>query len=641
MDIVDREVELAEEQASRGFSGQSREHHQPLERATRTSTISTSGSSATTSSISTRPDLHSTMSMGRTTTANTLERRRTNAIEVHRSETQRLQQSYTVGAGITKTRTSQKPLPNFGGGKPYPPDLPAQDEYVVEYDGKDDPLHPQNWPMSRKIHISVILAYTCLCSTFTSSVFSASTQAVARHFHVGIEVSTLSTSFYVLGYAFGPILWGPLSELQGRRLPIIIGMFGFSIFSLAVAVSKDIQTLLISRFFTGIFGSCPLAVVAAVYTDIFDNKQRGPAVTIFATTVFMGPMLGPFIGGFIVTSYLGWRWTAYLSSIMGWLSFGLIVLFLRESYPPVVLVAKAAELRRRTKNWGIHAKQEEVEVDINELITKNFSRPIRLLFTEPVILLITIYMSFIYGLLYLFLTAYPLVFQGVHRMSPGVGGLPFFGMVVGLLIVAAYMIWSSKGYNRKLAANGGVPVPEWRLPPVIIGGTLFAAGLFWFGWTGYTRDIHWIVPTLSGLLTGFGILAIFIQLFNYIIDSYLMFAASAIAGNTFLRSITAAGFPLFARQMFNGMGIQYAGTLLGCFAALLIPIPVCFYLYGRRLREKSRFSPTMADKPPLDEESSLGEELGEGNGDGGGLDAVHSRTTDGTGMVNADVEKKG
>jgi MFS transporter, DHA1 family, multidrug resistance protein len=237
-------------------------------------------------------------------------------------------------------------------------------------------------------------------------------------------------------------------------------MFGFSIFSLAVAVSKDLQTLLISRFFYDIFGSCPLAVVAAVYTDIFDNKQRGPAVIIFAATVFMGPILGPFIGGFIVTFHLGWRWTAYISSIMGWLSFGLVVLFMRESYPPVVLVAKAAELRRRTKNRGIHAKQEEVEVDIRELVTKNFSRPIRLLFTEPVILLITIYMSFIYGLLYHLLTAYPLVFQGVHGMSPGVGGLPFFGIVAGLFIVASYIIWSSVGYNKKLAANGGVPVPE-------------------------------------------------------------------------------------------------------------------------------------------------------------------------------------
>ena len=236
----------------------------------------------------------------------------------------------------------------------------------------------------------------------------------------------------------------------------------------------------------------------------------------------MGPMLGPFVGGFVQTSYLGWRWNLYFPGIMGATAVILNVLFLQESYPPVVLVSKAAELRRRTRNWGIHAKQEEVEVDLGELVTKNFSRPIRLLVSEPIILLITIYMSFIYGLLYLFLTAYPLVFQGVHHMSPGVGGLPFFGMLVGILLIASYIIWDSKNYNKKLTANNGIPIPEWRLPPVVVGGALFSIGLFWFGWTGYTDSIPWIVPTLSGLCTGAGLLAIFIQLFNYIIDSYLM-----------------------------------------------------------------------------------------------------------------------
>ena len=351
---------------------------------------------------------------------------------------------------------------------------------------------------------------------------------MAQEFNVSVTVATLSTSLYVLGYAFGPILWSPLSELRGRRLPLNVGMFGFSVFNLAVAVSKDLQTLMISRFFSGLFGSCPLALVAAVYSDIYDSQQRGPAVTIFSCTVFMGPMLGPFIGGFIVTG-ADWRWTAYLSSIIGWLSFALILVCLRETYPSVVLVSKAAELRRRTKNWGIHAKQEEVEVDFHELMVKNFSRPFRLLFTEPAILLISIYMSFIYGLLYLFLTSYPIVFQGIHGMAPGPGGLPFFGMVVGLLMVTTYLIWIARSYNKRMAANGGTAVPEWRLPPVVLGGAVFAAGLFWFGWTGFTSRIHWIVPTLSGIFTGFGIMAIFVQSFNYIIDSYLMLYVSRTA----------------------------------------------------------------------------------------------------------------
>lgn len=367
-----------------------------------------------------------------------------------------------------------------------------------------------------------MLAYTCLCSTFTSSIFSASTQAFAQHFGVSRVVGTLSTSLYVLGYAFGPLVWAPLSELRGRKLPIVLSLFGFTVFVFGSAAGKDIQTVMICRFFQGFMGSSPLTIVAAVFADMFDNTQRGIAIVVFASMVFMGPMLGPSIGGFIQSSYLGWRWNLYIPGMMGALAFTLNLLFLKESYAPVILVSKAAELRRRTKNWGIHAKQEEVEVDFNELITKNFTRPIRLLITEPIILLITIYMSVVYGVLYMFLTAYPLIFVGVYGMVPGVAGLAFVGMIVGIFIVASYIIFMNNSYIKKLEANGGIPVPEWRLPPVMIGGVLFAVGIFWLGWTGYRSSVHWIVPILSGLATGFGLLAIFIQSFNYIIDSYLM-----------------------------------------------------------------------------------------------------------------------
>lgn len=190
-------------------------------------------------------------------------------------------------------------------------------------------------------------------------------------------------------------MWAPGSELYGRKPPIIVAAFGFAVFNIAVAVAKDLQTILICRFFAGLFGSCPLTVVAAVFADMFNNKLRGLAIAVFSVMVFMGPLLAPFIGGFITDSYLGWRWTEYISSIMGWTSFVLLLFFMEETYPPVVLVAKASELRRRTKNWGIHAKQEEIEVDFKELIIRNLSRPMRILFTEPIVLLVTIYMSFI------------------------------------------------------------------------------------------------------------------------------------------------------------------------------------------------------------------------------------------------------
>lgn len=573
-----------------------RESHE-IERTITVSTTSSSGSSSI--------DRQDT-AVSRVSTQRDIER---NPTMLSRIQTARSQHTGTTGGGLqTRTRDSKRPLPEFGGGKPYPPPLPEREAYVVEFDGPDDPLHAQNWPMRKKILTAVMLGYTTLIAAFASSIFSTATETIAGIYHVSDEVGLLGLSFYVLGFALGPTFWAPLSELRGRRLPIVLAMFGFSIFQVAVASAKDLQTILICRFFGGLFGASPLAVVAAVFSDMFDNRTRGMAITVFSMMVFSGPLLAPFIGGFIIESYLGWRWTEWLCAIMGFVAFILDILFLEETYPPVILISKASELRRRTKNWGIHAKQEEIEVDFRELLSKNFTRPMRLLVTEPIVLLLSIYMAFIYGLLYLFLTAYPIVFQEIHGFSPGIGGLPYFGMILGEILAATYILLTQPSYNRKLKANNGVSIPEWRLPPVIYGGVSFAIGLFWFGWTGYTKNIHWIAPTLSGLCTGFGLMAIFLQSLNYLVDAYLMFAASAIAANTFLRSLAGAGFPLFSQYMFAALHVNWAGTLLGCVATVLVPIPVVFYFYGAKIRQRSAFAPTALPDPAEADEEQIPEE---------------------------------
>lgn len=85
------------------------------------------------------------------------------------------------------------------------------------------------------------------------------------------------------------------------------------------------------------------------------------------------------VGGFITKSYLGRRWTAWIPAFLGYASAVLALYFQEETYGPVILVSKASELRRLTRNWGIHSKQEEIEVDIKELVVKNVSRPMRIL----------------------------------------------------------------------------------------------------------------------------------------------------------------------------------------------------------------------------------------------------------------------
>ncbi|KAL3471431.1 major facilitator superfamily domain-containing protein [Aspergillus californicus] len=527
-----------------------------------------------------------------------LSRRQTN-VELERIETYRLQHRSTVGSG-PGIAPREKWLP-MGANKPYPPELPDPEQFVVEFTGCDDPLHPQSWSLKKRVIISATLAYTTFVSSFASAIYSSGAAAIAEQFDISTEVAILGVTLYVLGFASGPTLWAPMSELIGRRLPVLVGMFGYSIFSVAAATSKDVQTLMLTRFFAGFFSASPIAIVPAVFADIWNNQTRGVAIAMFAMAVFVGPFASPFTGGFITMSYLGWRWTMYISSIMGWLAVALCVVFLKETYAPAILVEKAKTLRRQTHNWGIRARQEEVELDWGELITNNFSRPFRMLFTEPIVLLISLWMSFVYGLMYALLSAYPVVFQETHGMNLGVGSLPFIGLIIGEVLAGGYTLWDQRSYKKKLAANNDVPIPEWRLPPSIVGGICFCAGMFWFGWTGWTKSIHWTAPTASGVLTGFGIYVIFLQCFNYLIDSYLTFAASVFAANTILRSAVGASFPLFSKQMFNNLGTQWAGTLLGCLAFIMIPIPLAFIKWGPALRRKSNFAPALG---PVEKEEA-------------------------------------
>jgi DHA1 family multidrug resistance protein-like MFS transporter len=247
-------------------------------------------------------------------------------------------------------------------------------------------------------------------------------------------------------------------------------------------------------------------------------------------------------------SYLTWRWTEYLTAIMGF-GFGIIGFFvIPETYAPVLLQRKAKKIRHETKNWAIHAKADEQQVNLNEIMTKFLLRPFKMLFLEPILLLITIYMSLIYGILYLFFVAYPIAFSEVRGWNLGVGALPFIAVTVGVFFGALLIVYTSKTrFARKLKETGHV-VPEERLIPMMIGGAVFPAGLFWFAWTSNPRII-WVPQVLAGIPIGMGVLLIFLQGLNYIIDCYKWNANSAIAANTFVRSLVGAGFPLFATGM--------------------------------------------------------------------------------------------
>ena len=316
---------------------------------------------------------------------------------------------------------------------PLNPPPEKKDPNVVEFDSPMDPLNPQNMPPWKKWVLAISLGSMTLVVTFASSVFSTATAVTADEFGVSLEVTTLGTGLFVLGFAFGPILWGPCSEVYGRKFPLFTAYCFFIIFQIPVAVAVNLETILLCRFFGGVFAAAPPAVVGGCLADLFDPVNRGLAVTVFSAATFLGPITGPIVGGFITQSHLGWRWTAWITMIMAGLFGGICFVILPETYAPVLLQRKAKKVRITTKNQAVRAKFEESPVDFKNIVTRILGRPFIMLALEPILLLVTLYTSFIYGIIYLLFEAYPVSFREERGYNLGVSALPFLAIAVGVL----------------------------------------------------------------------------------------------------------------------------------------------------------------------------------------------------------------
>ena len=169
---------------------------------------------------------------------------------------------------------------------------PEKDPNLVEWDGPDDPENPQNMPKWRKWVLTMTLSSLTMWITFASSVFSTATMVTAKEYNVSTEVMTLATSLVVFGFAVGPLMWSPLSELYGRRIPLFSGYAIFAIFQIPVAVAQNVQTIMLCRFLMGVFGCSPLAVVGGAMADFWDPVDRAVAIACFSAATFVGPVIG-------------------------------------------------------------------------------------------------------------------------------------------------------------------------------------------------------------------------------------------------------------------------------------------------------------------------------------------------------------
>ncbi|KAG8740384.1 hypothetical protein FRC10_004393 [Ceratobasidium sp. 414] len=473
-------------------------------------------------------------------------------------------------------------------GEESPSDVQQEkgDPYLVQWDGPEDPANPKNWSRPYRWYLTILGGVTVLNATFASSAPSGVELQLIEKFNLSTVVAILTISLFVVGYCVGPLAWGPLSESYGRRPIYLIGFVVYTCFQVGCALAPNTQALLVFRFLGGTFAACPLTNAGALIADIWDADTRGKALAIFTLAPFAGPALGPTVAGYMSVAGVSWRWVFWLLAIFAGVCTALLFFTLPETYAPVILKQRAQQLRKTTGDERYFSAIERAELHWAKRLENIIGRPFVMIVREPMLLAVTLYMSFIYGCVYLLFAAYPVVFTQGHHMNEGASGLmflPLFGGGIGGVI--CYLVVFNPIYEKLMIQYSPRPVPpEYRLDMALLAGPLYAISFFWFGhvftlcfpfqklthfssWTSYP-SISFFAPAFSGALSGFSIILLFLSLFNYIIDAYLMFAASALAISTVVRSMFGAGFPLFATQMYEQLNPRIASTVLGAIAIL-------------------------------------------------------------------------
>ena len=398
---------------------------------------------------------------------------------------------------------------------------------------------------------------------------------------------TLLVSIWELGEAFGPLLIAPLSEMFGRAPVYHAANILFCVFSIASAVSSNMNMLIAFRFFNGI-AVASVVLNPSIIGDIFITEQRGSAMSIMTLAPLLGPVLGPVAGGYISQS-IGWRWLFWLAAIFAAaIEIGL-ALFFKETYKVQILRCKATNLRKETGDPSFRSEHDNA-FSTKAFLTTSIIRPAKMLILSPIIFLLSFYVAVVFAYTYILFTTMTEVFQSTYGFSTGSASLTFLGLGVGFIIGMFGCTASLDRYVRKMKSRGGMK-PEHRLPPMVVGGVLVPITLFWYGWT-IEKHVHWIVPILATAVLGIAVISTKIPAFSYLVDAFGIHAASALASNITLRSLTGAFLPLVAPPLYNRLGLGWGNSLLGFIAIAFMPVPFILMKYGASIRSRSKLMVT-------------------------------------------------
>lgn len=315
-------------------------------------------------------------------------------------------------------------------------------------------------------------------------------------------------------------------------------------------------------------------------------------MAIYSLAPLLGPAIGPIAGGF-VSENTTWRWIFHATSIADGVIQIAGLFLLQETYGPALLQRKAKKLRKETQDPSWHTEFDHPERSLTKTLSVSLRRPFILIATQPIVQALSVFMAYIYGLMYLMLASFPTLFTSpdYYNESVGIGGLNYISLGVGFFMGAQITARLNDRIYKKLSArNNGTGLPEFRTPLLFLGSILLPVGLFIYGWTAEYK-VHWIAPDIGATIFCVAAIMSFQCIQVYLVDTYTRYAASALAAAVLLRSLAGFGFPLFAPYMFNALRYGWGNSLMA-FVAIAVgcPAPLLLWKYGAKLRKMSPFA---------------------------------------------------
>ncbi|KAK5996085.1 Efflux pump radE [Cladobotryum mycophilum] len=465
--------------------------------------------------------------------------------------------------------------------------LEQDDPNAVNWDGPNDPENPLNWAPKKKWANIIALSVMTILVPLGSSMFAPGVPKIMAQFHsTDPNLATFVVSVYILGFAFGPLLAAPMSEIFGRAICYNVANLLFIVFTVAAALSKNMAMLIVFRFLMGFAGSTPITNGSGTISDMFPIQERGKAMSVWAIGPMLGPCIGPVAGGFVVQD-IGWRWVFWIIAIAAGVVSVACFFFVTETHHPTLLRARVRRLKNETGNQELYCALDDQNLTSKLRVQMAIIRPIKMLFTLPPILIMSLYIAVAYGILYLLFSTFSFVYPQQYGFSSSIVGLAYIPTGLGMLVGISIFGTMTDRIIRDKLAKGETPVPEDRLPPlmVILSGLAIPAALFWYGWTT-KANVHWIAPMIAVAVFSFGLIGVMMCVQVYLVDSYIQYAASVVAAITVLRSLVGALLPLAGLSLYESIGLGWGNSLLGFIALALIPVPLLFRKFGPGIRAR-------------------------------------------------------